>query len=291
MHCNICKSLSNFIFKKRFLQKYDVSLFRCTNCGFIQTEKPYWLDEAYRLPFTPLDVNLASRPVELGQLTENLLLNYFKYDEKFLDYGGGIGLFTRIMRDRGLDFYRQDKYAQNLFSQYFDLYDLPLEERSFELVTCFEVLEHLENPLQEIDEMFSFSKNIFCSTQLQPMCSIEELQSWSYIAEIHGQHISFFTKKAMQIIAEKFNCFYYEKYGGLHLFSKKEIGSLEFSRINTQKITFPYRIKQKIIRLVEEIYKNRFQQEEYQHPLKSLAERDTEWVTNKLKGEVKDFCK
>ncbi len=91
-----------------------------------------------------MDVFLVSRPLNHSQITENLILNYFDYTAKFIDYGGGVGVFTRIMRDRGLQFYRQDKYTQNLFAQYFDIADLNIDQRHFELATCFEVLEHLE---------------------------------------------------------------------------------------------------------------------------------------------------
>ena len=73
MNCNICNELSEFVFNKKLLQKYEVSYFKCSSCGFMQTEKPYWLAEAYELPFTPLDVYLVSRPLEYSPLTETLI--------------------------------------------------------------------------------------------------------------------------------------------------------------------------------------------------------------------------
>lgn len=281
MHCNICGSLSRFIFKKLFLQKYDVALFQCTSCGFIQTEKPYWLEEAYRLPFTPLDVFLTSRPLELSQITENLILNYFDYTANFIDYGGGIGVFTRMMRDRGLQFYRQDKYAQNLFTQYFDINDLSSDLRRFELATCFEVLEHLEHPLDELSEIFSLTDNIFCSTLIQPSISLLELESWAYIGELHGQHISFYTKETMKAIAEKFNCNYYPtRRSSLHLFTSKSIDNVSLSRLS--KNSTPQKIKNKVIFYTNKIY-NQFFHEEDLRPLQSLTEKDTILITEKLK--------
>ena len=47
MQCKICKSLSNLLGELPILSKHRVQFFRCTGCGFIQTEEPHWLEEAY----------------------------------------------------------------------------------------------------------------------------------------------------------------------------------------------------------------------------------------------------
>ena len=48
--CNICGNSSAFLFEAEVLNKYDAKYFKCQNCGFIQTENPYWLNEACLLP-------------------------------------------------------------------------------------------------------------------------------------------------------------------------------------------------------------------------------------------------
>ena len=45
--CKICDSNSHYFATAKVLQKYNVDYFQCSNCGFVQTEEPYWLDEAY----------------------------------------------------------------------------------------------------------------------------------------------------------------------------------------------------------------------------------------------------
>lgn len=50
MTCKICGKENKFIFKAKILKKYDVSYFHCENCGFLQTEEPHWLSEAYKSP-------------------------------------------------------------------------------------------------------------------------------------------------------------------------------------------------------------------------------------------------
>jgi Methyltransferase domain len=285
MNCKICNSLSTPVFKKKILSKYDVDFFKCSSCGFLHTEEPYWLEEAYKLPFTPLDVTIISRPTMLSQVTEDLILKHFNFKQKFLDYGGGVGVLTRMMRDRGLDFYRQDKYAQNLFAQYFDISDLTDEAKKFELITCFEVLEHLADPMKEISEIFSLGNNVLFSTMLQPSTSTENLESWFYIFEICGQHISFFTEESMQVIAKRFGCHYYPMCGGfLHLFTPKEIADVSLTKVPFQPPKISRRIKDKMIRAIDKVHRTLFEDELPQapHPLTSLAEKDSNWILEQL---------
>ncbi len=246
MHCYICNSPSHSVFTKKVLGKYDVSYFQCSNCGFIQTETPYWLEEAYSRAVTALDVYMISRTIAMSHMSENLILKYFDFDAKFLDYGGGYGIFTRIMRDKGINFYRQDLYAENIFAPFFDINTIAKDERKFELVTCFEVLEHLNNPIDEIRQMLSYSDSLFCSTKLQPNVPINELKSWDYLGELHGQHICFYTQKSMEIIADKFGLYYYND-NELHLFTRKKIENFKF-------MSLPFRVRNKLVGLINKSY-------------------------------------
>lgn len=206
------------MFTKKVLEKYDVSYFQCSSCGFIQTEKPYWQEESYSNPITSLDVGLVNRNIQFSDVIEKIIYQYFDKRGKFLDFAGGYGLLTRIMRDKGFDFYREDKYCENLFAKHFDIDDLPEKERKFELITAFELMEHIENPFKELDYIFSMTDSFLFSTELIPDKNIE---NWWYIGTEHGQHISFYSKKALQIIAKRFNKVYYPC-GNLHLLASKK---------------------------------------------------------------------
>jgi 2-polyprenyl-3-methyl-5-hydroxy-6-metoxy-1,4-benzoquinol methylase len=148
MNCNICENKAEFLFKATVLLKYNVAYFKCTNCGFIRTENPYWLKEAYSDAISSLDIGLVERNFNLTQIAAPIIKCYFNYKSKFLDYAGGYGLFVRLMRDRGFDFYRQDIYCDNILARNFDITDLNSPSR-FEMLTAFEVFEHLHDPLQE----------------------------------------------------------------------------------------------------------------------------------------------
>ncbi len=165
MKSHITQAEATPLFRATVLKKYEVRYFRCPDTGYVQTEKPYWLSEAYQSAITDLDIGLIRRNLELHARTLPLLLHFFDTKKRFLDYAGGYGMFVRLMRDSGLDFYRQDPYCENIFANKFDIEDLS-SEPSFELLTAFEVFEHRENPKVELEKALRYSKNILFSTEL-----------------------------------------------------------------------------------------------------------------------------
>jgi len=138
MQSKITGGDTTLLFTARILNKYDVKFYRCNDTGFIQTEEPYWLQDAYSSAITKLDVGLVYRNITLMDTVSNLLLANFNTKGVFLDYAGGYGLFTRLMRDKGFNFYHTDEFCQNILAEYFDLNTLPPNSK-FELVTAFEV--------------------------------------------------------------------------------------------------------------------------------------------------------
>ncbi|MFM6453388.1 MAG: methyltransferase domain-containing protein, partial [Planktothrix sp.] len=115
MKCKVCDSQSNYFATAQILNKYDINYFQCLNCGFVQTEEPYWLEEAYSNAIAMSDVGLVFRNLMFSDLTSTLIFNFFDHNSKFLDYGAGYGLFVRLMRDKGFNFYGFDKFCKNLF--------------------------------------------------------------------------------------------------------------------------------------------------------------------------------
>lgn len=214
MKCKICSELSEKIFSKKILLKYDVDYHQCSNCGFIQTDTPFWLEEAYNNAITSLDIGILKRNNELAHIVPKFIDTFFPKSTKYLDFAGGYGIFVRLMRDLGYEFYRQDIYCENIFSKHFDITDTDL--KTFDVVTAFEVFEHLENPLQEIEDMLKFGDNLIFSTDIVPEDG--NIENWVYIANETGQHIAFYTEKALRIIAEKFGKHYYRR-KNYHIFS------------------------------------------------------------------------
>ncbi len=232
--CKICDSDSHYFAISKILQKYDVNYYQCSNCGFVQTEEPYWLNEAYSEAIAPSDVGLLYRNNMMANITAKLLFNYFDHEAKFLDYGGGYGVFVRLMRDQGFDFYWQDKYCQNLFATGFELKEKDKSELL--LVTAFELFEHLTYPTQELEKMLKLAPNILFSTSLLPKDNPKPDQWWYYTPH-EGQHIAIYTRKSLEILAEKYNLKLYTDGSSLHLLStNKNLPENLFDLIKTNQV-------------------------------------------------------
>jgi hypothetical protein len=201
------------------LNKYNVAYYECANCGYISTEEPFWLEEAYKNVINEEDTGLLQRNVCFSELAAIIIYSCFKRNGSFLDYAGGYGVFTRLMRDIGFDFYWCDPYAQNIFSKGFEFNEH--KHSPIELLTSFESFEHFLDPIAEIEKMMKISKNILFSTQFLPVPT-PSLKEWWYYGPEHGQHISFFTPQACMSLAKRFNVHFYS-FGTLHIFSERRI--------------------------------------------------------------------
>ena len=224
MNCHICSGVAHLIADLTVLGKYPVSYFRCARCGFVQTEEPYWLEEAYSEAINRNDVGLVNRNVTLARQTRIILSAFFDADGRFLDYGGGYGLLVRMMRDAGLDFYRQDKYCENIFAADFEAEE---GDGPYELVTAYELFEHLADPLRGVEELLTCSRNILFTTELLPQECPRPGDWWYYIPE-YGQHVSFYSLASLQVIADRYRLHLCSDGESLHLFSEKKISQRLF---------------------------------------------------------------
>ncbi|MEE9372687.1 MAG: class I SAM-dependent methyltransferase [Saprospiraceae bacterium] len=229
MKCNICNGHIDTLFEATVLNKYNVSYYKCKSCSFIQTEKPYWLEEAYTRPISELDLGYLQRNIYNAELLDEIISKNFNTNSKFIDFGGGYGMLVRLMRNRGFDFYRYDTYCDNLFSQFFDV-DHESNHIGFELLTSFEVFEHLENPMCEIEKMFEFAPSVLFSTELVPFGKTESrgihtnlLKNWWYFSLETGQHIALYSLETLKCIAQHYDKNLYTNGHNLHLFSDKSL--------------------------------------------------------------------
>ncbi|NET88389.1 MAG: glycosyltransferase [Kamptonema sp. SIO1D9] len=231
MKCNICQSQTYQFSNAKILNKYKIDYFQCSNCGFVQTEEPFWLKEAYSQAIASSDVGLVYRNLNFAKIVSGIIFHKFDHNANFLDYGAGYGLFVRLMRDAGFNFYWEDKFCQNIFAKGFE----STKDRKYELVTAFEVFEHFVNPLSEIENILKYSQNILFSTELLPSTNPKPNQWWYYALE-EGQHISLYTKKALLIIADRFNFQLYSNDSSLHLLTPKKLSPLLFNYLSTSEL-------------------------------------------------------
>ncbi len=209
------------VFRHAILRKYDVQYFQCASCGFLQTETPYWLDEAYSSAIVTADTGIMQRNVYLSRMASAVLWRLFRGKGRFLDAAGGYGLFTRLMRDVGFDYYWSDPHAQNLVARGFE--GGGADSDPYAAVTAFEVLEHVVDPVGFLSDLMRDmrTRTLLISTELFTD-GAPDPESWWYYTFDTGQHISFYRRSTLQAIAGKL---------GLNLFSSRSIHLLTDRRL------------------------------------------------------------
>ena len=216
MKCKICEANSKEFDTAKIMSKYQIKYFRCEKCGFIQTEEPYWLTEAYSEAITDSDIGLIQRNIENSKKISSIINYIFPESKNYLDYGGGYGIFTRMMRDRGFDFQWYDEYCKNLFAQNHEK-----NKSHYDIATAFELFEHLVDPVEDIKKIFQYSPAIIFSTEIIPYNNPPKVSDWWYYGTEHGQHISFYTKESLEILASQYGK-YYSGANNIHIISDKK---------------------------------------------------------------------
>jgi hypothetical protein len=214
-------------FQAEILKKYKVDFFQCPNCEYLSAADAFWLEEAYQQPINQEDTGLINRNIYFSKIITVIIYCLFNRKGKFLDFAGGYGILTRLMRDVGFQFFWNDPHTNNLFARGFES-DLNANN-PMELITAIEVFEHFENPTEEVKKLFRISENLLFSTILLPD-PVPTSSEWWYYGFEHGQHISFYTDKTLEWIAQHYGKKLYSC-NNIHLFTTKEISGFLYNFI------------------------------------------------------------
>jgi hypothetical protein len=228
--CVVCNKTTEPLFDVQILRKYQKTLQVCNGCGCSFFPKPDWLDEAYSKAISDLDTGLLERAVDISNvLTPFLFFSKFRRD-KIRDFGGGIGVLARMMRDRGFRMSSHDPLAETVFS-------LPPEETAdAQVITMVEVLEHLTEPMTSIRELSSQSSLIFISTLAVPKGGIES--NWWYLLPDTGQHIFFPSTDSFELIAKQIGWKYCGNGKNLHVLSADRLNVFQRLVIKNQMFSW-----------------------------------------------------
>lgn len=198
MQCRVCDKQVDLPFALSKLCDKSVRYFDCKFCGYVQTEAPTWLREAYAAPINASDTGIMVRNQENARVVLATLKALGLLQGRVVDYAGGYGILTRMLRDIGVDAWWADQYCENLLAKGFE-YD----GTGADLVTGFEVFEHFVHPAEELSTLFTQAPNVLISTQLisRPAPAPD---SWWYYGLEHGQHIGFARTATLEYLAKKF---------------------------------------------------------------------------------------
>ncbi|AIY39275.1 SAM-dependent methyltransferase [Collimonas arenae] len=194
---------------------WPVYFYRCGSCGFTFTRAlDKWRTEdfaahIYNDDYVRHDPDyLGSRPQSNADMIMNNM-GRMKEQISLLDYGSGMGMMTEILGKNG--------FASVASFDPFSSTQRP--ERQFNMVTCFEVFEHVHDPLDLVKDINSFLSPdgaLLFSTLLCPQQIVDDgLHNWWYCAPRNG-HISFYTLPALTALATHFALRVHSFNDGLH---------------------------------------------------------------------------
>lgn len=215
--CRLCGGATVSAFETVVLAKYKVWYHCCGECGSLQSERPYWLAEAYANAAGSIDPGAARRTLDSYALVD-IVARLFRC-RTLLDFGGNTGLLCRLLRDRGYDAYSFDRHVSAVYAPQF----IGSTSVRYDLVSAFEVLEHFENPAEDLREIFANRpKVVLASTALYSGQSAQ----WWYLAPREGQHIFLYSEKAIRLIAARYG-YHVLIHGAFQVFSREPMSKLQ----------------------------------------------------------------
>lgn len=196
--CRACGTATSRYAMSGVVLSHHIDYFECDTCGYLQTEWPFWLEEAYSRPINTSDTGIVARNVANARIVLGSLWLLGCLKGRVVDYAGGCGLLVRMLRDYGVDALWSDRYCNNILASGFEH-----GGEKAELVTAFEAFEHFLDPERELGEMIKIAPNILLSTQLIPEPTPAQ-DAWWYFGKEHGQHIGFFRLSTLELLAQKY---------------------------------------------------------------------------------------
>lgn len=194
------------------LSGINIAYYRCAACGFLFTpDFDDWTHEQfaraiYNEDYVKVDGEyLGARPRrQAADMSRRL---HGCEHARILDYGSGAGIFVDAMRDLGF----RDIVAYDPFSS-------PARPAGkFDIVTCFEVIEHTPDPIATVQDMRRFLRDDGCilfGQTVQPPDILERRGSWWYLAPRNG-HISTYTRETLNVLGRRLG---FTLHASTHLF-------------------------------------------------------------------------
>ena len=190
--CRLCNGAVRPAFSLLTLRKYSVAYFECQSCKSLQTEQPYWLEEAYKSNLNEIDTGAAQR--NLTNLGATYVVTKTFGLRNIIDFGGGDGFLCRLLRDYSLNCFVSDKYAQSTYAAGFTRANFGQPD----LLLAYEVAEHFVNPGDEFEKLFAVDPKVLMVTT--GIYTGQDRDWWYFVPET-GQHIFFYSQEALQWIA------------------------------------------------------------------------------------------
>ena len=230
--CAICGGSCEGLLQYLVRKEHRATLARCQKCGFCFVANPFWLSGSFYETLQPLDIGTVDRcSLVLDFVQAITRVSSWRADSKFIDWGGGYGLMTRMARDRGINMANFDPYVQPLFSSPANLDNLCPAQ----VIVASEVFLHIENPLDVLDQLLSFSPVVIITAVVPPD---RVSPDWWYLMPDTGQHVSFYPVSTLKKMAEITRTHLISDGRFFHIFSRKELPFRTRTIVRSRFLTF-----------------------------------------------------
>lgn len=211
---------------------------RCRACGFTFTRHfdDYgpgdWKRDIYNEEYEQLDPEYDGHRAQRNAHFLRLLFRGHRDSLIGLDYGGGNGHTAQLLRLAGFNFDCHDPFGVSEMTS--------AKYRTYNLVTAFEVLEHVPDPVSTLSSILD------CMTTGSAMIIIGTLSSderiddrlrltWWYAAPRNG-HISLYSKRSLAVLAAKFGLHCVSPSAGTHIMSRSPVSHAIIARLAFSKV-------------------------------------------------------
>lgn len=196
--CPLCKSIDTYLFHKGNKREKYRFYFHCNNCDLVFVDKWQQLnfsDELDRYKEHNNDPNDIGYRRFLSLLIKELV-PYLNKNMIGLDYGCGPGpALAKIMKNKG--------YTMKVYDPYFYRRNRVLY-RKYDFITSSEVIEHFNDPFEEFVKLNKLlKKDGYLGIMTNLHNGKEKFNRWHYKNDL--THITFYSKKTMEWIGDKFN--------------------------------------------------------------------------------------
>ena len=230
--CAICGGTSEAILKYPVRKENQAILARCQECNFCFVVSPIWLTGSFSETLQLLDIGTVDRCSLVLDFVQTVArVSRWRVNSRFIDWGGGYGLMTRMARDRGINMANFDPYVRPLFSAPADLDKLCPAE----VIVASEVFLHMENPLEVLVQLLSFSPVVIITAVVPPDRISPD---WWYLMPDTGQHVSFYPVSTLKKMAEMTGTKLMSDGRFFHVFSRTELPFCTRAVVRSRFLTF-----------------------------------------------------
>lgn len=195
--CKLCSGATRFRFRRTVLGRHTADYVECSRCGCLQIPETPWLAEAYASASWAIDTGLVARNLQLACTIGAFLERAVAPGDTVIDYGGGSGLLTRLLRDLGWEVLCYDAYHPPQFVRVFHVDSIAGCDAR--VIIASEVFEHFAEPRATLTSLLRAAPIIVFTTELY----IGQGEDWAYLAPEAGQHIFFYSLRALQGLADE----------------------------------------------------------------------------------------